>query len=503
MARRTLALLTGTLAAVWGATPAKAAEAEVNATSAAQFYTYSSPFGEPTVRRRRYTQTLSLHVYDITGDRVAFEPDLSFKMRLRLDADFGQLNAERDPNNARRFVPGLEQAPLDVMYAYLEGNHYFDGLVGFRLGRQYVTDALGWWSFDGGLVRLTMPAYIQAEVYGGFEQRGGLPAMLGTSRYSGDGVYRGNREDLELGFYPHYLEESQLAPAYGFALESTGVHFLKARLSYRKVINRDTVVVSPFRAPDGSFLKVGGDRVSSERIGYSMRLSESNLGGLRGSAVYDFYNQVVSDYALALDWYATDQVTLGADYDYYYPTFDGDSIWNWFSHSGMTTVLGRAEYRHSRIWDVAASGGMRFFRTEGDSGTYRAESTAGRDPDRSQTGTLGDVMGSLGGRYRWADGGVELRGMGEKGRRGHRVGGDVTTRQAFEGRYDAMVILSLYDWDDALRPSRDATSFSYVLGGGYAPLERTRIGLEWEHAMNRLVGQRFRALATLDFTVLN
>jgi hypothetical protein len=25
---------------------------------------------------------------------------------------------------------------------------------------------------------------------------------------------------------------------------------------------------------------------------------------------------------------------------------------------------------------------------------------------------------------------------------------------------------------------------------------------EWEHAMNRLVGQRFRALATLDLSVL-
>lgn len=502
MARRTFAFLIG-LAFLTCPELSEAAQAEVNATSDAQFYTYSSPYGEPTVRRRRYTQTLALHVTDITGDRVAFEPDLSFKMRLRLDSDFGQLNAERDPNDAGRYVPGLEQSPLDVMYAYLEGNHYFDGHLGFRLGRQYVTDALGWWSFDGGLVRLSTPVYLDAEVYGGYEQRGGLPAMLGTSRYSGDGVYRGDREDLETGFYPHYLEESQLAPAYGFALESSGVHFLHARLSYRKVINRDAVIVSPFRAPDGSLLKMGGDRVSSERIGYSMRLSESSLGGLRGSAVYDFYNQLFSDYALALDWFVADKVTLGADYDYYYPTFDGDSIWNWFTHSGMTTLLGRAEYRHSRSWDVAASGGVRAFQTEGDSGSYRTESEALRDPDRSQTGMLSDVMGSVGGRYRWADGGVELRSMGETGRRGHRVGGDVTTRQSFDGRYDASVILSLYDWDDALRPSRDATSFSYVVGGGYSLFERTRVGVEWEHAMNRLVGQRFRMLATLDFTVLN
>ncbi|MEJ1960378.1 MAG: hypothetical protein WDO56_02010 [Gammaproteobacteria bacterium] len=64
-------------------------------------------------------------------------------------------------------------------------------------------------------------------------------------------------------------------------------------------------------------------------------------------------------------------------------------------------------------------------------------------------------------------------------------------------------MLSLYDWDDALRSDRSATSFSYVLGGGVAPdfmgFSRGRLGLEWEHTMNHLVGQRYRVLATLNF----
>lgn len=491
-------------AALSTAAPAGAVQAEVDATTDAQFYTLRSPWGEPVIRRRRYTQTLGLAVYDIGGDSLTAGPRLSFKMRLRMDADFGQEGGERTPSRSDRYVPGLEQAPLDVMYAYLEGQGYVGGLFGFRLGRQYVTDALGWWSFDGGMVRLTTPVFLQAEVYGGFEQRGGLPAMLATSRYTSDGVYRGDRDELDFNQYPHFLSESKLAPAYGFALESAGVHWIHGRLSYRKVINRDTVVVSPFANPNGGFTTVGGDRVSSERIGYSLRASEASLGAVRGSVVWDFYNQLFSDHALALDWYATDRVTLGAEYDYYYPTFDADSIWNWFTHSGMTTVQGRTEYRHSRAWDVVATGGVRFFRTEGDSGTYRAaQEDPNRTPDREEKGTLSDVLGSLGGRYRWADGGVELRGMGETGRRGHRVGGDVTTRQTFDGGlYDAVSVLSLYDWDDALRPQRDATSFTYVLGGGYSPFERTRVGLEWEHGINRLVGHRFRMLATLDFTVL-
>ncbi len=484
---------------------AHAFEAEVNASSDAQFYVLRSPYGDPTVRRRRYTQTLGLHVYDLQGDYVPFGPQLSFKVRLRLDSDFGQESAERDPNRADRYVPGLQQSPVDVMYAYLEGQNYVNGLIGFRVGRQYVTDSLGWWSFDGGLVRLTTPVFFQVEAYGGFEQRGGLPIMLGTERYSASGVYRGDRGDLETNEYPQYLEESKLAPAYGFAIESTGVHFLHGRLSYRKVVNRDTVVVSPFADAGGGFTTVGGDRVSSERIGYSLRADEASLGAVRGSFVYDFYNKLVSDYAFAADWYTTNQFTLGADYDYYYPTFDGDSIFNWFTHDGQTTVLGRAEWRPSRKFDVSLSGGVKQFTTEGNSGTYGDDEQAGAsvEPDRTETGRLYDVLGNAGGLYRFGDGSVGLRTMAEAGRRGHRVGGDVTTTKDFDnGFYDALVVLSVYDWSDDLRPQRDATSFTYVLGGGVSPFDQTRLGLEWEHSMNRLVGQRFRVLATLDLTVL-
>jgi hypothetical protein len=82
----------------------------------------------------------------------------------------------------------------------------------------------------------------------------------------------------------------------------------------------------------------------------------------------------------------------------------------------------------------------------------------------------------------------------------------VTGRRGFGGgRFDGLLLLSLWDWSDALRPDRDALSFAYVLGAGYHPgpslVGRTRLGVELEHNVNRLVGQRFRALATLDVTV--
>ena len=501
-AAATVTALAGALSIPTWHSPARAFESEVTASMDAQFYELKSPYGDPTVRRRRYTQTLGLGLYNLQGTPSPFGPRLDVKARMRLDADFGQETAERDTNRAERYVPGLVQAPVDVMYAYVEGRNYFDGFVGFRAGRQYVTDSLGWWSFDGGLARLTTPVFVAVEVYGGFEQRGGLP-LLPTDRFETDGVYRGNRAGLELNEWPSYLEQEKLAPAYGFAIESTGVHWIHGRLSYRKVINRDVVLISPFADAGGGYRTIDGARTSSERLGYSVRADTPNLGAAKGTVVYDFYNQKITEYEGTLDWYATEQLSLGASYEYYLPTFDGDSIWNWFSHNGMTTITGRSTFVLSRRFDVAATGGVKLFKTDGDPETYGLYQLSPEEPNPESIKQLSEPLGSVAGTYRWADGSVGVRGMGETGDRGHRYGADVTTKKLFdEGQYDATAIISLYDWEDGLRPDRSATSFTYVLGGGVAPFDDTRFGVEWEHSANRIVGQRYRVIATLDLTVL-
>jgi hypothetical protein len=484
------------------AKPAGAYEAEVEATTAAQYYTLASPYGEPVVRRRRYTQTLALGVYDIQGERERpLDPSLSFKARLRLDADLGVERPEYSPHRRDRFVPGLQEAPVDLMYAYLDGRGYFDGLLGFRIGRQYVTDVLGWWSFDGALVRMTTPAFFDVEAYAGFEQRGGLP-MLASSRFEADGVWRGDRGELEVEQFPSFLSEEALAPAYAFAFSSTGLSWLDTRLTYRKVVNRDTVYISPFASLDGGYDVVGGDRVSTEKAGYALNLSEPSLGAVGGDVVYDLYNQVVSEYAASLDWYMTDQITLGADYEYFLPTFDGDSIFNWFAHEGMTTAVGRARWVLSRRFDAGVSSGVKIFQTQGDPESYGEGRTFDGPPPSREQRLLLDHVGDAAMRYRWPSGSVRVHGLVESGQRGHRVGGDTTLVQRLGGGfYDTLAVLSLYDWEDSLRPTRDATSFTYVLGGGINPFERTRLGLEWEHSMNRLVGQRYRALATLELSV--
>jgi hypothetical protein len=467
------------------ASRAGAYEARIEASLDAQYYSLRSPFGQPYLSRRRYTSTLGLNLDQLEGASVAAKrggPRLWFRSRLRVDADFGQEGAERDPRS-NRFIPGLGQAPLDLMYGYLEGRGFAGGLVGFRLGRQYAVDALGYWSFDGAEVELTLPVHLALSGFAGFEQRPGLPT-LSAGRFGAEGVWRGNRDGLELGQYPAFLEESALAPAAGAALEIVGLQSFHSKLSYRKVQNRSAVLVSPFFDGASELRVYRGARTSSERVGYSARVDLAALGATSVQAVYDLYNQRLSDATLDLDVYAAPSLSIGADLDYYYPTFDGDSIFNWFTHHGMTTAEGRVSYVPRGPVDVALSSGLRWF---------------------DDTGR--DVLASASGRYRFGVGSVALDFSAEYGEIGHRVGGGLTTRRVFEGgRYDALVSASAYDWDDTLRPTRSATSFSYVLGGGVRPgtgfISRGRLGFEWEQTMNRLVGQRFRLLATVDFTVL-
>ncbi len=462
----------------------------MDASASAQWYSLTRPFDGRPLRRQRYVSTLGLDVFDLTPMRRPSDPSLSFKARLRIDADLGQEPEERDPRRDDRYVPGLAQAPLDVMTAYLEGERYLGGWLGFRLGRQYVVDPIGWWSFDGALLKLGTPAYVATELYAGWEQRSAM--LLSTQRFESDGVWRGSRAGLEAGSYPSLLEERRLAPAWGAAIATTGLHHVQARASYRKVWNRDVVYLSQYPDLGGGFSKLGGARVSSERVGLSAGSRWARLGAVDANAVWDLYTQRLADASAQLDAFLTERLSLGASYDYVLPVFDADSIWNFFSHQGSSTLASRLEARLDDRHELLLRSGLRRYVT--DDGTASREAPAG--------GSLFDVLGSAEGRRRWAAGSLGLRTSAEAGQRGHRYGGDLTLQQRFQaGLYDATGVLSLYDWSDALREGRDVTGFAYVLGGGYSPLTKTRLGLAWEHATNRLVGQRYRLLATLDVAV--
>jgi len=90
----------------------------------------------------------------------------------------------------------------------------------------------------------------------------------------------------------------------------------------------------------------------------------------------------------------------------------------------------------------------------------------------------------------------------ESTNRGRRVGGTVSAQQAIvPGLFWLGGRLSAYEWHDPLRPERDAASLGYVVAPEIQPLQFGKLRVEWEHEMNRLVGQRFRVLGLITMKV--
>lgn len=468
---------------------AGAYEVEVTAETAAQGYQLRNAWGDPVLSRRRFMQTLGMHVQGIgEGDTEPDGPRVSFRMRMRLDADFAIDPAETTYDSPGVFVPGLQRAPLDLMYGYFDIRNVAGGMISARLGRQYVIDSLGWWSFDGALVRLDLPVHLGLEAYGGLEQRAGFP--LSTGRYERDGVWRGDRLTMDPNAYPSFLEQG-LAPAWGAVIETVALPVVHGRVAYRKVWNTGEVATNPFpESRTGLPDTTDGSRVSQERVGASADALVDDVGALRGGVVYDLPRSGFTSWYGTIDAFVTETSTLGVDADRVVPSFDGDSIWNWFAAEPTTTLLGRADVGLTRRLRVGLAGGIRWVDLELDD--FEGEDA----PSRAL-----DTLGRASARYDLDDGRVGLSGMLDRGERGERQGVDVFGDQWFERRFLVSGRVSLYDWRDDLRPDRSATSFGYVLGGGYRVGDTTTARIEWEHDTNELVGQRYRVLASLHLLV--
>ncbi len=428
---------------------------------------------------------------------------IDFRARLRYDADYGVSSEESSVPSSTTgyasFVPGLAQSGVDLMYAYVEGRRFFGGLFGFKLGRQYQTDVLGWWSFDGGELSVTTPAYIKAEIYGGLEQRGGMP--LSTSRFESDGVWRGDRSNYNPSAYPAF-QPAAVAPAIGAALESTGVTWLHSRLTYRRVYNSGGSNVTEFASGLYTPAAYTGLRTSSDRLGYAFDTSASKVGGLKGGLIYDLYRSEITSAYASLDAYIGDKVTIAADYDYYVPSFDADSIFNFFAGEPHNDFGLRANVDVNRQLSIAANGHARMFTVQTAEYTPGASvgvgTTPGTRPYFPSNGHPFDEGGSASVRWKTGETRLGLNGRGDFGGEGDRVGADATAQHIFETRYVVGGRAGVWQWDDKLRPDRSTTSFQYVASLGYKFLPRSQGSVEWEHDINHLVGQRFRLMLLLS-----
>ncbi len=502
------------LAALAAESSARASDAEVTSDTSAQFYDVRSPTGQTVLMRRRLTSTLGVGEYNILDGSPADPraPQMDFRARLRYDADYGVTAEESSlpPSGGCTpaygcFVPGVAQNGVDLMYAYLEGRRFFNGLLGFKVGRQYQTDVLGWWSFDGGEVSVTLPAYVKAEIYGGLEQRGGLP--LSTSRFEADGVWRGDRTNFDGSAYPDY-QPSAIAPAVGVALETTGVTWIHGRLSYRRVYDTGSSNVTEFAS--GLYTPAqygGGIRTSSDRLGYAVDSSVSGVGGVKGGIIYDFYRSEITSAYANLDAYFGTKVTVGLDYDYYVPSFDADSIWNFFAAEPHNDFGLRGTVDVDKKLSVAANAHARMFTVQ------TAEFTDGGAASVGQTAMSGsyfpsnghpfDEGGDISARWRTEETKLGLNARGDFGDEGDRVGPGASAQHVFESRYVLAGRVGVWTWDDKLQPDRSTTSVQGVASLGYRFMPRSQGSIEGECDDNRIAGVRFRLMLQLSLGLTN
>lgn len=503
-----LATMGATFGVLLGARQAWAGETAFTSDTAIQLYDLRSPTGETVIARRRVTTTLGVAAYDLYEPTAATEraargsgPSLSFRARLRYDADYGGSAGETDPTRFGKVVPGFERGPIDLMYGYVEGQRFLGGWLGFKLGRQYVVDALGWWSFDGGQLKVTTPYYVSAEVFGGLEQRGGMP--FSTPRYEADGIWRGDRTGYDRSLYPSF-QPSDVAPAYGAALESAGLPWLHARLTYRRVDNTGTSNASQFANGTRTPVTYAGTRVSQERLGYGFDATLPDAFGVKGGLAYDLYNARFANVFASVDAYVSRALTVSLDYDYFVPTFDGDSIWNFFLAMPMNDLGVRAS------WDatshLALSSGLRA-RAFGVQTENEVSNQTPNGNDLSNASAFPksglDVMGggNVAARWHFGEGAIGTRGNADVARNGQRLGLDFYGERTLETRYVLSARAGIWQWEDRLREGRDAASFQYVAGVGYKLWQRSLVFMDFEHDMNRLVGHRFRGMLWLSLAV--
>jgi hypothetical protein len=486
---------------------AAALEPEITSDTAAQFYDVRSPTGETVIARRRLTTTLGVSVYDLydtPGNPTG--PTLTFRARMRYDADYGGSGAETDPTSFGSVVPGFDRGPIDLMYGYVEGRRFLDGWLGFKVGRQYVVDALGWWSFDGGQVKVTTPYYFAAELYGGLEQRGGMP--LSTPRYEREGIWRGDRTGYDPSLYPSF-QPNDIAPAYGAALESAGFNWLHSRLTYRRVNNTGASNVSQFANGLRQPVSYSGSRTSQERIGWAADGTLPDIGGVKAGLAYDLYNARFANVFASVDAYVSRKLTLSLDYDYYVPTFDADSIWNFFLAMPMNDLGLRASWDATDHMAFSAGARARAFAVQTEN------EDVGHVPGSSATSPNGisegnyfpksslDMMGggNLAARWHFGEGALGARGNADFARNGERLGIDFFGERTLETRFVLSARAGVWQWDDKLRNDRDAVSFQYVVGGGYKLFPRSLVFVDFEHDINRIAGQRFRGMLWLSVAV--
>jgi len=479
-------LLLGATAPVFGL------ETATDARSTLQLYTVRSRFGTPVLMRERLTHELGLELYeDFHHPEAAVPaarsgPSVVGHFRLRLDGDYGVMAKERSPNNPDHFIPGLETTPIDLSVGTLEVRDLFRRTTRISVGRHLRIDELGFMSYDGASVAFSPRQLFVLEGFAGYEQRGGLP-FLSTSRYEPGGVWRGDRSEFTPELYPAYLSVRRPAPAVGGSLAVLAIPRVTLRADYRRVTERDRVVTSPFLGADGQLETLATSRISSEKAGLAVSFLPVRAVRLDGAAVTDLFRGELESHESHLELLLHRRVRGRLAHRYESPSFDGDSIFNWFGAEPSLMLEGGAVVELSRSWETYGSLGARFL------GVGHAGSAA------SRASVAEDGLGKLGVVHRRGAQHTSLDASLEAGEAARLLLVDLATRRRlFAERWEAGLRTGVSYYRDRRLLDQAETAALYVVSATYRPAISPRLTAEWEHVLVETRAQRFRMVVGLE-----
>jgi hypothetical protein len=503
---RLISRAAATVALLLSTSPAAAAVYSVGARTEAQAYQFRSwqgrAFDSPEkLSRFRIVQYLDVGAFDLTS--AGNGSRLDFVTSLRLDHDFGFDSFERDR------LDEAEQPELNILYAYLRAQGVAGGLLDFQLGRQIRYDELQFFAFDGLDVHVHVPAHLGIGVFGGWQVRG--TSLFGSDTFTPDGVRLSDRRRIAAGVTTSpsadpawdiaydYLD--QPSPTFGARVQLENVRDLDAIVVYRRAMSQ-TEGDDLDELPEEAL----GWQVDVEHLGAGARLRLLERLWLAASADRDLFRerwamQRASAKVEAIPY----RLSITAEAQRWYPTFDADSIWYVFSSGPRDEFELRADWRIGRFLFYA---GPLFTLYHLDLREEFAE-----DANVMADGTsllLGGIAGfstGAGAPLRIA---ADVLYLGSKsGERNHpdtlgrELWASAVIGRTFRDRYGVDLRLSVANVSDPnARGLQDLWSFGAAAIGRLELSEEATVSLILEENANRVVQSDFRGYAVLDLRTI-
>jgi len=404
--------------------------------------------------RRRVTQTLALRITDV-GDlaaarRLARLPEhglrISWQSYIRIDHDFGDYTtgsitlAGPLRRDAIDVIPELADsvAGLDLMYGYLQLDGLADDRLMLQIGRVLADDGWGTTGIDGGSARYQVPEVpLAVGATAGLRVRASSP--LGVTSYELDGTSGAGCQEYVEGPTPgtgswqlidrnRMITNSSLSsdyeycpqrdvnqPTVGITLATSHTKHFGAEVGYRRTWSDTVGLIGPVNRltnPDlglypNDYGQAPATGIDEERL-YARAHADWRLGELAiepyGDARYSILHAAF-DRADAGVRLRTREHVLEPAVEYYYPTFDGDSIFNAFSIEPTTDVRLGYRYGDKGAWRATADAWLRRYAHEDATTSFAGGGDAG-------------IQRVLGAGWR---GGVDA--LADTGYGGRRIGG--------------------------------------------------------------------------------